>query len=268
MAGPQTQPTILTICGAFCPDIVYKPLRAQLESLGFETYCKTNASCVVSTPSPSTPACDLQDDAEAVRVSIWKLCGDQGKDVVLLAHSYGGGVATECLKDISGGPLAGKGRVKGIVYLNAPVPIKGEDMAKAMAEKGVTFDGFSIEHGWMSCKDADAVGELFFNDLPVDERAVHTKQLGRSSLISTLGRTSHDGWRDVGTGYITCDQDRCIPPWLQQEWIERVEKETGREMDVVHLSGGHCANITMPKRCAEAVRDVVKNMWEMDGSAN
>ena len=268
MARPETQPTILIICGAFCPDAVYKPLQAQLGALGFETLCKTNPSCVVSTPSPSTPGCDLQDDAEAVRVSLRTLCGEQGKDVVLLAHSYGGGVATECLKGIGGGPLAGKGRVRGIVYLNAPLPISGEDMAKVIAEKDVTFDGFGIEDGWMSCKDADAVGELFFNDMPVDERAAHTKQLAWSSLTSTLGRTSYDGWRDMRTGYITCDQDRCFPPWLQQEWVERVEKETGKKMDVVHLIGGHCANITMPERCAEAVRDFVNNMGEVRGSAS
>ena len=145
----SSNPTILIICGSYCPSSAYSSLGTHLQSLGFETYCKTNPSCIES-PAPPTvstvPAVGLTEDAEAVRESIRELCGEQGKDVVFLAHSYGGLVATECLKGIGEMPVEGKGRVLGLVFLAAMLPMKGESVAGICAEKGLEFPfvGFEV----------------------------------------------------------------------------------------------------------------------------
>ena len=143
-----SQPTILIICGSYCPCSLYSSLNTHLQSLGFDTYCKINPSCIDS-PAPPTlptvPAVSLTEDAEAVRESIRKLCGQQGRDVVLLAHSYGGMVATECLKGIGGGSVDGKGRVLGLVCVAAMLPMKGESVAGVCAEKALDFPFIGFE---------------------------------------------------------------------------------------------------------------------------
>ena len=145
----SSNPTILIICGSYCPSSLYSSLSTHLQSLGFDTYCKTNPSCIES-PAPPTiptvPAVGLTEDADAVHESIRELCDGQGKDVMLLAHSYGGLVATECLKGIADGPVDGRGRVLGLVFLAAMLSMKGESVAGICADKGLEFPfvGFEV----------------------------------------------------------------------------------------------------------------------------
>jgi pimeloyl-ACP methyl ester carboxylesterase len=67
----------------------------------------------------------LEDDAKHVRGVVEHLINEEGgKEVVVLAHSYGGTVATEALEGL--GAKDGKG-VKRLVFLSAVAPRVGEN---------------------------------------------------------------------------------------------------------------------------------------------
>jgi pimeloyl-ACP methyl ester carboxylesterase len=82
------QPTIVFVPGAFHSPEYYSPVRALLEAKGYGTE-------PVSLPSVgNNSASSMTDDPTAIRVVSSKLA-DEGHQVVLVMHSYGGTPGTE-----------------------------------------------------------------------------------------------------------------------------------------------------------------------------
>ena len=134
-----TKPTILIIPGSFSPSYFYNPFLSDLHALGFsEAFVRDLPS---ADRRPPSPAATLQDDATYFNHVINRLFAE-GKDVVLLAHSYGGCVATEAVKGLTdryegkseGEGGKGRGRLLGTIYLTALMPKVGDSV-------GGMFDG-------------------------------------------------------------------------------------------------------------------------------
>lgn len=120
----MTKPTILIVTASFSPASFYHSFLADLESLGFEAHVRDLPS---ADRRPPSPAATLADDAQYVHHIINRLCAE-GKDVVVVAHSYGGCVATEAIKGLTE-KQEGRGKVLSVVYLTALMPQLGESLA-------------------------------------------------------------------------------------------------------------------------------------------
>lgn len=122
-----TKPTILIVPGSFSDYGIYDPFLAQIRAQGFTAFALKLPSTQKRYPLP--PA-SLQDDAAHLRGVVEHLIAeDEGAEVVVLAHSYGGTVATEALEGLGG--KDGKG-VKRLVFLSAVAPRVGENQVSAM----------------------------------------------------------------------------------------------------------------------------------------
>jgi pimeloyl-ACP methyl ester carboxylesterase len=124
-------PAILIIPGSFTTAQMYYPLQAAITALSpkQKTYVANLPSAIRNPPEP--PA-TLQDDAAFFRGLIEKLADqgdyDDSKDIILVAHSYGGVVATETLRGVSKRERSKAGKQGGVVrvvYLAAHVPRVG-----------------------------------------------------------------------------------------------------------------------------------------------
>lgn len=71
---------------------------------------------------------------------------------------------------------------------------------------------------------------------------------------------TYEGWRDVPIGYLMLDRDQAFPLWLQKQWAELIEKDTGRTVSMRHMDAAHCANVTAPEKIAEMIRDLVNSL--------
>ena len=113
MSSPE-KPTILLVHGAWHSSSIWGPLRELLTSHSYP-------SVAVDLPSPgSAPPCDLQDDVAVVREALMKLIVDEGKEVVLVMHSYGGvvgGASTEGLEKAYREKLEQKGGIVACVFI-------------------------------------------------------------------------------------------------------------------------------------------------------
>lgn len=90
MSAPTPHfPTVVIVPGAFHTDWHFKPLCTELHALGFETQA-LHLPTVATSPSPSS----YDQDVATIKSAITNLV-DQGQDVVLLMHSYGGIPGTE-----------------------------------------------------------------------------------------------------------------------------------------------------------------------------
>ncbi len=130
----MSSPVILVIPGSFTTAQMYYATLSAMSKLkpDLQTYVSNLPSAIRNPPEePAT----LSDDATHFTSLIEKLA-DEGKDIVLVAHSYGGLVATE-IKGVTKSERESKGKKGGmirIVYLAAHVPEVGKSLRDQIGE--------------------------------------------------------------------------------------------------------------------------------------
>lgn len=117
-------PAIVLVPGSYSPASCYQPLALALRALGHDTFIIPLQS---ATRRPA-PAPGLHEDAAYVAAEIRKLA-DQGREVLLVGHSYSGMVVSQCVQGLTVGERGAQGKAGGvvrIVYIAALVGRKGE----------------------------------------------------------------------------------------------------------------------------------------------
>ena len=147
----STKPTILIIPGSFAPARLYDPFLSLLHGLGFPALVE---ELPTADRRPPSPAATMYDDAKFFNQVINRLLAE-GKDVVVLGHSYGGCVTTEAVKGLTeqkkqgkatlGEGGDGRGRLVGLVYLTALMPLIGDSlMGMFEGQSDLAFIGFEV----------------------------------------------------------------------------------------------------------------------------
>jgi pimeloyl-ACP methyl ester carboxylesterase len=114
-----TKPTIVIVPGSFSPSNQYDTLITHLRSASFPAFALQLPSTQKRMPLP--PA-TMSDDASLIRRTVEALLS-QGKEVVVMCHSYGGTPTTQGLAGL---------KVRRLVYLSAIVPRLGQCNHEAM----------------------------------------------------------------------------------------------------------------------------------------
>ena len=107
------KPSIVIVPGSFAPPSIYTFLNQKLTSYGYETI-------TISLPSVGTKdeasGVTLNDDALRIQETTERLA-DEGKDILLMMHSYGGVPGSESAKNLSKIERENEGKNGGIVKL-------------------------------------------------------------------------------------------------------------------------------------------------------
>jgi Alpha/beta hydrolase family len=106
------KPTILIVPGGFTLPELYSDVITHVASEGYSVQALHLPSVGYKTNVPGT----MQDDAAFIASEISKHA-NEGKDVVLIAHSYGGLPATESTKGLSKVDRQRQGNSGGLVRL-------------------------------------------------------------------------------------------------------------------------------------------------------
>ena len=131
---PDPPPSFLIISGAWHVPSLYSSLITLLGKSGY------------SASVPSLPSCDAQHprnatcstDAEAIRRQIIDLIEPDGKDVVLVCHSYGGvpgGAAAYGLSKVARAREGKKGGVIGLIYMCGFLITEGSSLLGTLGGK-------------------------------------------------------------------------------------------------------------------------------------
>lgn len=109
-----TKPTILLIPGAWFQTSTYDLFISHLQQLSFPTAYATYPSL-----NPSQPAtADAAHDTETVlRESLLPLIENEGKEVVIVMHSYGGVPGSSAARGLGKVQRVGEGKKGGVVGL-------------------------------------------------------------------------------------------------------------------------------------------------------
>ena len=113
----QELPTILLVQGSFQIPQVYSKLVQGLEAQGYPTIHPQLPSCS-NTDSPNFPQVSLVDDALAIRTELTRQVEYEGKNVVVVMHSYGGLVGSEAItEDLTWAKRRAQGLPGGVIHI-------------------------------------------------------------------------------------------------------------------------------------------------------
>lgn len=122
------KPAILIVHGAWClPEPCYEPLKLQLESLGYDCYLPNLCTAGDNEIIGKTWKSDVKDILDAALPLF-----EQGREVIIIAHSYGGVPAAVATEGQGVEERARRGRTGGfrqIIYVAAfAIPQKDMDL--------------------------------------------------------------------------------------------------------------------------------------------
>jgi pimeloyl-ACP methyl ester carboxylesterase len=135
-----SKPIIIVVPGAACPSKpFYQPLCDTLTTT--HGYTASTADLPSASRSPPQQAATLEDDAVVFHEKI-AAAVENGEDVVVVAHSYGGMVATDATRGFAKADRDAQGLPGGvvrIVYLSCIVAGVGETAGEVCEKAGLAF---------------------------------------------------------------------------------------------------------------------------------
>jgi pimeloyl-ACP methyl ester carboxylesterase len=245
----RSLPTLVFIPGAWHLPACYGPITLLLST-------KHNFRCVPVT-LPSTqgdPQATFKDDLDAARVAIAAETS-AGRDVVLIAHSYGGMVANSAIKGFTKRPgrsqrplAAAAAEANPAAPPNATGPPSGSGHVTGLIliASGFTLSGLTF----------------MAHDLATSEEQDYwASQLTPQSLKALFEGAEHSyaGWRDLDLAwYIGTEADKGLPAWVQRFGVGVARGMGPTKVRHVEMIGSsHSPFLSRPGEVVELVVEAV-----------
>jgi hypothetical protein len=116
-----------------------------------------------------------------------------------------------------------------------------------------------IQDKFLRFVDIEKIAMGTFPDATDKTVALETvKNMGRHSYASFDSTITNSGWKDVPVSWMLTLMDFIVPTEVQRKYIETIEKETGKKVDVHELQTGHGPATTAPEKVAEIVVKILE----------
>ncbi|AEO59880.1 hypothetical protein MYCTH_2308500 [Thermothelomyces thermophilus ATCC 42464] len=247
-------PTLVLVHGAWHRASCFNPITSLLQE-------KHGLKCIlVSLPSTSgSPEATFKDDIDVVQEAIASETS-AGRDVVVIAHSYGG--------------MVGSSAIKGFAKKTGSAPdVAGHVIGLILIASGCNLPGLSFMDpffghpppSWRVNKEtgyAELVvspRELFYHDVPADEAEYWVSQLTTQSLKALFegGEHSYAGWKDVPVWYIGTIEDRGLPVVAQRLGIG-MARAMGGVIEHREMQTSHSPFLSQPKETVGIILEAVE----------
>ncbi|KAH7121219.1 hypothetical protein B0J11DRAFT_581968 [Dendryphion nanum] len=237
----SSKPTLILVPGSFATPDFYNNIQSPILSQSIDFHV-LSLKTVGRKPSPPPT---MYDDAAHIASEVAKHV-EEGKEVVLVGHSYAGIPISQSTKGLTRGEREKEGKKGGIVrlgYMTAVVVPEGGSSMNSMED--MNMDHIEIgEDGFASIKDFEKNAEVVFNHLPYEEGLAWAKRFSQHSIISFANELTHPGYKDVPTSYMFCEDDKCVSPRNQQAGIDRIESASGNKVDVTRGNWDHVPTLS------------------------
>jgi pimeloyl-ACP methyl ester carboxylesterase len=141
-----TKPSIVLVGGSFATPAVYDLVVSRLKDSGFDVEVPQLPSIGRREGEPPT----LADDVAHVH-SVLEHKADEGKDVLIIGHSYGGIPTTEAIQGLSKADREKQGKEGGVVrilYTTAVLPELGQTAAEFFGGGFADFVVIDVSKLW------------------------------------------------------------------------------------------------------------------------
>ncbi|KAH6672230.1 Alpha/beta hydrolase fold-1 [Halenospora varia] len=249
------KPTLILVPGAWHLPTYYSKITALLTPQSY--------TCIpVSLPSTNgTNTTTLLDDITAVRTAIIAETSE-GRDVVLVVHSYGGAVGASAVKGLTvpkgEGRQEGKGYVVGLAMLASGFGPSGLSFIDALGGTPPPLWSADTASGYAVLTSEPPPRESFYHDLPVEEGEYWVSQLTKHSLKSLMegGEHAYAGWMDLPVWYLGTSEDRTFPTSAQRMMVKWAQ-DAGGDVTAREVPSSHSPMLSLPKEVADFIVEAV-----------
>lgn len=262
----SNKPISVLVPGNFLSPSYYANTAKLLESHGFQVRIVTLPSTGSTVPLSSN-----EPDIIAVRQVLEEL-SDSGKEIIVVAHSYGSIPSCEAVKGLGSQERLQVGKSGGavrLVFIAAWLLHEGESPPDIIARYKMEprWVRFEVSHHWTFSTSgylayatggdkganfyADDPIYAFHNDTSADLAAYWSPYTTHSDLAAFATPLKHVGWRHIPTTYLVCESDRCIPPYVQEGMLA----SAGGAVRTVRLPSGHVPMLSMPEKLVDVLRE-------------
>src|SRR5437899_1760638 len=187
------------------------------------------------------PTLSLADDVAVTRRAI----AAQGRQVLLVGHSYGGVVITEAGNDPN---------VAGLVYIAAFAPDKGESVSSLIKDPqpGAPVPPILPPQDGYLFLDKAKFPASFAADVDVAKAEFMADSQVPWGLEALSGTISQPAWKTKPSWYLVTTDDRMIPPPAQRLMAKRAGAT------VVEVAGSHSIYVSQPNAVAGLIAKAAK----------
>lgn len=253
MAGQVSSVTVLVITGAWHIPKHYSKITSRLENKGIRVLCPR----LPTNNNAYPPNKFLEDDVAFIRDVVYKEI-DSGTHLHVVAHSWGGIIATAALADFMPQPSntqnPQKGGVCNIIYMAAFIPFEGESLAGIF---GGSLPPYLVPKDDGTLQWTNPIDHLY-NDLPEDEaRKWEELRVWHSSKAqSTSISCEKAAWRVIPVTYLYAENDTALLLAVQEMMVDRIKKD-GTTVKEIRLAGGHSVFLSYPAEVVESILSVI-----------
>jgi pimeloyl-ACP methyl ester carboxylesterase len=233
---------VVFIHGAFSRDGTWwwAPVAARLERSGIASTAVALPSCGEAGVTPTGSGPGLHEDAAATTAAL----DDDGGPAIMVAHSYGGMVASQAGEHPA---------VQALVYISSFLPAVGEDLA-TLSRGPDPVPVIPHEDGSVSVDDRDtsAFDARFLHDVtdPDLVRGARERLCAQSGSVFGAATTTA-AWERIPSTYLVCAEERSTDPDLQRV-------QAARASTVHELAAGHFPFLSRPDLVAARIEAIAR----------
>jgi len=231
-----SKPVIVFVPGAWHTPHGFHLVVAELQAAGYETKGVTLASVGASPPIK-----DFQPDVKAIQ-DVLKPLVDEGKDILLVVHSYGGVIGSQAVQGFAKSEREKEGKKGGVSHMFfccAFALPEGVSLMDALDGKDLPW--WDINDARTSLMPINPI-DIFYGDVKEPEQYV--KMLQPHSYGTLSSKITYPGWKYIPSTYLVCEKDNAIPLHAQKGMIEGAQ-QAGANMKVETVDASHSRTLLL-----------------------
>lgn len=188
------------------------------------------------------PTVSLADDVAATKLAI----SQQSGTVILVGHSYGGVVISEAGNDP---------KVKGLVYIAAFAPDKGESVQTLIANPvpGAPVPPILPPQNGFLFLDRAKFADAFAADVPPAEAAFMADSQVPWGVNALSSAVTEPAWKSKHSWYLVTTEDKMIPPPAQRQMAKRAGST------VAETKSSHAVFVSHPQAVIKLIEQAAKS---------
>ncbi|KAE8375739.1 hypothetical protein BDV26DRAFT_283214 [Aspergillus bertholletiae] len=250
------KPTIIFVPGAWLVPEFYRPFLEAVQAAGFPTYTAELLSLNPVDPA----AADCATDAESIRRLVCSLVEDEGRDVVLVMHSYAsmpGAAAAVGISKSERVKQEKKGGVLGLVCMGAFLVPEG--ISCAGTQGGNLPSWILLDQPSIGLNVPDQPEKTFAADVREDRGLAISSVIQPHASLAFFSAQPSPAWLDPAfagrLAYVVTTEDLAVPKVAQYGMM----MGTGQQWHVREIESSHCAPfITKVGQSVEILQEFIQ----------
>ncbi|KAF4969019.1 hypothetical protein FSARC_3673 [Fusarium sarcochroum] len=252
------KPSLIFVPGAWHTPEYWGKVMSAMETQHYKCIPIT-----LPTSQSTSTSVNFSTDVKVVRDAILAQT-TQGLDVVVIAHSYGGGVGPSAIKGLTRKQTNDSttadtktGHVIGLCLIGTGFVASGMSFMEFLGGKPPPFWDADYENNLMPLI-LDPI-DMFYHDLPEGEAKYWMGKLTKQALTSTTEgyEAAYEGWRDVPVWYVITKADKAHPVEVQR-MLAQTARKAGADVTVREIDASHSPMLSKPDETADIVRQAVE----------